>query len=178
MTSIPNLRLRQANEPLSISTQLAWWTTSGGSTFIPSGMPTSGSPSHSGQTTTTPLTTNSDLIITNFTTQVPVSTITQPSATFTSFSQSIVTATSTLPTSVSAFATVSAAAQSDGVPGPSASAIPIGGFLNSNPVCLGHGLDSAAEGILAALVLPSAIGLVIWVCFLVRSITTHLIALN
>ena len=39
-------------------------------------------------------------------------------------------------------------------------------YSTADPVCVGHGLDSAAVGLLSAVIIPSAIGLILWVrCF-------------
>jgi len=85
------------------------------------------------------------------TTAIPVTTITQGGTTSTSFSQFISIQTlstysqSTASTSVSAaFATSS---------------------IGASPLstCLGKGIDAAAAGIIASIILPTAIGLVLWV---------------
>ncbi|KAF9535881.1 hypothetical protein CPB83DRAFT_40825 [Crepidotus variabilis] len=89
-----------------------------------------------------------------FTTSIPVTTITQPSTTFTSFSQSIVTQLpSSTPLSVSSSNTASAS------------------FSTSStdsrlvPICPGGGIDAAAAGMLATIIVPSVIGLILWLIF-------------
>lgn len=44
---------------------------------------------------------------------------------------------------------------------------------NTSPICAGHGFDSAATGIIATVVIPSAIGLFLWVGDLVHLTFTH-----
>lgn len=77
------------------------------------------------------------------TSQVPITTITEPSTTITSFSQSLITSI------------------------PSASAFPaaqtIGSNLAVNPVCIGDGLDSSSIALLSTILVPSLIGLFLWV---------------
>ena len=50
---------------------------------------------------------------------------------------------------------------------PSTSALPTPNslLLNSQPICIGDGLDVSAIGLISTLVLPSAVGLIIWVCY-------------
>ena len=69
--------------------------------------------------------------------------ITQPSTTFTSSLQTVVTTTISTPTQL---------------PSPS----PLGA-LQVRPVCIGDGIDALAYGALATLLLPSAVGLLLWV---------------
>ncbi|PPQ90938.1 hypothetical protein CVT25_008249 [Psilocybe cyanescens] len=90
-----------------------------------------------------------------FTTTFPITTVTQDSTTFTSFSESVVIRSATLsPTSSSMTSVVSAAfSTSDPI------------LSRSGEVCLGSGLDSAAAGILAVVIVPSAIGFILWLTF-------------
>ncbi|KAK7058587.1 hypothetical protein VNI00_002223 [Paramarasmius palmivorus] len=101
------------------------------------------------------------IFTTTFTTSVPVSTVISQSTTFTSFSQSLVTTTvnsgsqfptSSLPSSSSTSGTA--------LPGESA-----GQISSQAPVCLGNGLDTQSDGLIASLVLFSGIGLLIWLLF-------------
>ncbi|THV01445.1 hypothetical protein K435DRAFT_750308 [Dendrothele bispora CBS 962.96] len=149
----------------------AWWTTSGGSTFIPSA--TTQEPSsqssvsdHSDSSSNPP--TNSTRgsngsggALTTFTSSVAVSTFTQDSTTFTSFTPSVIT--SSLPsftTSVS-----STASRSQSASAGLSSTTPGGQLEFNDPVCIGDGIDSISDGVLASIVLPSAIGLIIWLIF-------------
>ncbi|RPD82440.1 hypothetical protein L226DRAFT_528605 [Lentinus tigrinus ALCF2SS1-7] len=181
-SAIPSTtRLRRtANDDtsmFSISAQSDWWTTSGGSTFLPTGpsassptassppspssaIPSLSSPSSPPLTSasTTLTSTTSSLIpasatssslslsssFTTFTTSVPV-TVSNPSTTFTSFTESIVTSARV----VTAFP--------DTVTGQTAAVI--------DPVCVGDGVDTGSLGLLSTLLIPSVIGLLIWLLF-------------
>jgi hypothetical protein len=84
------------------------------------------------------------------TTAIPVTTITQGGTTLTSFSQSISTQTlSTYPQSMSTSASAAFATSSVGT-------LPLS-------TCPGKGIDAAAAGIIASIILPTAIGLILWV---------------
>ncbi|KAJ7597412.1 hypothetical protein C8J56DRAFT_920009 [Mycena floridula] len=138
-------------------TQSLWWTTSGGSVFLPSGSethPASTAISRSDSATTP----NSGL--TTFTTAIPVTTITEASTTITSFSQSVIVSSLSPSSTIPSFT-------SSGTAGSSFSTVTPIGKLDSGPVCIGQGLDSASEGLLASIILPSAIGLLIWLLFAV-----------
>ncbi|KAF8167474.1 hypothetical protein B0H34DRAFT_18533 [Crassisporium funariophilum] len=88
----------------------------------------------------------------DFTSTIPVTTITQATTTFTSFTETVITlGSSTIPQSMSS--SVSAAFSTS-----SAESIP-------DPVCAGNGFDSAAAGIIAAVVIPSVLGLILWIIF-------------
>ena len=86
--------------------------------------------------------TSGQIVTTTFTSSV-LTIITQPSTTFTSSAQTVVTTTI------------------------SASVYPSSPFLSSatrvQPVCIGDGVDALAYGALAALLVPSAVGLLLWV---------------
>jgi len=84
-----------------------------------------------------------------YTTMVPVTTVTQPSTTFTSYSPSIVYSSSNpaLPVSATPFTPTNS---------PSLG-------ITTVFVCPGRGIDATAAGILAAVIIPSIIGLIIWV---------------
>jgi len=164
--SYPNLRPRRPNDALT--TLAAWWTTSDGSVFIPSETtpaPSSSSsaiPDHSASISSQ--FTNSSIgnggdggALTTFTTSVAVSTFTQDSTTFTSFTPSVVTSSLSSPTS-SSFPSRSQSA-SAGL----SSTTPSSQLEFHNPVCIGDGLDSISDGVIASIVLPTAIGLVLWV---------------
>lgn len=126
--------------------------------------------------TPTPLTTNVVPGITIFTTTYPVATIFQDTMTFTSYAESIVISTLTSSASISMNTpptsstpqitnTLSSIALSE-TASPNNEA-PINDATISNTVCVGHGLDAASEGVLAAIVLSGVIGLTIWVSSLV-----------
>ncbi|KAG5647674.1 hypothetical protein DXG03_008397 [Asterophora parasitica] len=103
-----------------------------------------------------------------FTSIIPVTTVMEPTTTFTSFSETILTLASssdsiTSPgpaSSISSLPTSSTTSTSAIFSTESATL-----ELNSEPVCIGHGLDSSSEGLIASLVLPSAIGLLLWFLF-------------
>jgi hypothetical protein len=139
-----------------------WWTTSNGSVFLPTATPTSSynvpysesshttqsapssslQPSNSnnpgpGLSFPSPYALSSGQVLSTFTTSYPV-TVTQPSTTYISYSQTVV-----------------ATPVFDSSADPSS--------VNSKSICVGDGLDSAAQGLLASLIIPSAIGLIIWV---------------
>ncbi|KIM47616.1 hypothetical protein M413DRAFT_439287 [Hebeloma cylindrosporum] len=92
-----------------------------------------------------------------FTTTFPVTTVTQPTTTFTSFTESIVTqypssSASTLSNSISSTASAALSTQS---------------LIQSRTgaLCPGDGFDSAAAGIIATVLIPTAIGLILWLIF-------------
>ncbi|TDL28546.1 hypothetical protein BD410DRAFT_759887 [Rickenella mellea] len=89
-------------------------------------------------------------IVSTGVTSVPVTTFTSGSSTFTSFSATTYTTTSPAPSS-------------------SGTSLPQSGSLNagSQPICIGNGLDIAGVGILSSLIIPSAIGLLLWLIFAV-----------
>ncbi|GLB35780.1 putative calcium-dependent channel, 7TM region, putative phosphate [Lyophyllum shimeji] len=105
-----------------------------------------------------------------FTTAIPVTTVTQPSTTFTSFSETIITIISSSDSNTSP-GPVSSPAPSTSSPTSSASRAFSSGSPTNQPVigtqqiCIGNGLDSSAEGLLASLIVPTAIGLVLWLLF-------------
>ncbi|KAF7297179.1 MPN domain-containing protein [Mycena indigotica] len=129
-----------------------WWTTSNGSVFLPTSTHASRSSSAfvsststipSSSTESQPPSSLSSGGLTTFTTTFPT-TITQPTTTFTSLAESVVV------TPVSAAATTTFA--------------PVGANAN-NPVCIGSGVDASSDGLLAAIIIPSFIGLLIWALF-------------
>ncbi|KAJ7353421.1 hypothetical protein DFH08DRAFT_856840 [Mycena albidolilacea] len=138
----------------SLSFQQNWYTTSNGSVFIPSATKSS-SESHASSTTPSPsvsfsslpLTSNSipsaSGSLTTFTSTFPT-TVTEPTTTFTSLAESVVV------TGASALATTTLSPQAN---------------LNSNPVCIGSGTDASSDGLLASIIVPSLIGLLIWLLF-------------
>ncbi|KAH8099276.1 hypothetical protein BXZ70DRAFT_289357 [Cristinia sonorae] len=146
-----------------------WWTTSGGSTFIPgsSQTPQSSLPAPSQtpvlQSSIIASTTGWGLSSTQagpsnptspvpqqspsvnlYTSTLPV-TITEGSSTFVSLSQSVYTSTS-VATALPESATISSS-------------------LRTNPVCIGDGLDASSIGLLSTILIPTAIGLLIWLLF-------------
>lgn len=173
MTSEPFLRHRHHHEDIRDDFNEYWWTTSGGSTFIPSGtepgpsdtsswpqpsIPTTAIPPSppfsqpsTFQTSSTPASSSSSSLsnptpsdddVFSVTTSTPI-VFSEPSTTFTSFSQTVFLSTrpaSALP-----------AAQT-GTP-----------ELQVQPVCIGDGLDAQSLSLIATIVVPSVIGLVLWV---------------
>ncbi|KAI0375116.1 hypothetical protein BV20DRAFT_960185 [Pilatotrama ljubarskyi] len=167
---------RQAHDDTSIMSSALknqWWSTSDGSTFLPtatssssvaasspsanpSAIPTTSRPSvtttSSGHTSTSPIPPSSassgpvflSSSLTTFTTSVPIA-VSDPSTTFTSFSLSTVTSSRVF-TAFPDSETVQAAALVE-------------------PVCIGDGVDASSLGLLATLVIPSVIGLLIWLLF-------------
>ncbi|KAI9065843.1 hypothetical protein FKP32DRAFT_1566891 [Trametes sanguinea] len=158
---------------MSNTPQNQWWSTSDGSTFLPtqtsqsslapsspstdpsaipsssrlsatatSGSSTPNSSVPSSATTSGSVVFTSDL--TTFTTSVPI-TVSDPSTTFTSYSQFTVTSSQV----------VTAA--------PDTQTAHVVALVE--PVCVGDGLDAYSWGLLAAVVVPSVIGLLIWLLF-------------
>ena len=145
-----------------------WWTTSGDSTFLPTTLPCSeipDAPTCSPDTLTTTSYTSSAIpttiftppttptptagIPTTFTTSVPVTTITTSDATFTSWSMTEFTslpASSTLSESTSAFPSETPTSN-----------------VGVKDLCAGDRLDASAEGLIASAILPTILGLIIWV---------------
>ncbi|KAL0951690.1 hypothetical protein HGRIS_008366 [Hohenbuehelia grisea] len=179
----------------SSTVQNNWWTTSGGSTFLPSGpnpdtktntnANTNTNPNANSDTNTnSPTNANSNTgaagtgapstTVLTVTSSVPVATVTDESTTFTSFSESLITTTSIFGAS-SGLSSLSSPTSS---PSPSPSALsandpavsgtPQGKFAaQSQPVCLGDGVDAYSEGLIASVIVPSVIGLIIWAIFAV-----------
>ena len=111
-----------------------------------------------------------------------LSSASRKSTTFTTFPQSIMTSTSamasTIPTfsssipvsTIATFATsISASASTITTKSPTSTASAAASSISpsivsqSNIVCIGHGLDVSATGLIATVVLPSAVGLILWV---------------
>ncbi|KAI5898056.1 uncharacterized protein SCHCODRAFT_080873 [Schizophyllum commune H4-8] len=144
------------------SSNLHWWTTSGGSTFLPSGSEepatstdgTSTSSAYTSDPTDSSTGAGGSGTLTTFTSSIPISTITQSSTTLTSFSDSVVS--SYISNTISPSFTSSSGASN-----------PTGRLnsANSIPVCAGDGLDASSDGILASVVFSSAVGLLIWLLF-------------
>ena len=126
------------------------WAASGASTVLASEPQSSSSPSPTYQPADTSSYTSAVGQGTTYTTFSSI-TITQSSTTFTSFGQVLVTTPlSSLSTSASAaFSSATSVGQIESV---------------TRPVCIGDGLDVSADGLIAAAVLPSAVGLLLWVC--------------
>ncbi|KAK0208655.1 hypothetical protein DFS33DRAFT_1304877 [Desarmillaria ectypa] len=156
------------------TTQADWWTTSDGSTFIPSGSepasevsPTASpdtqvseadpSSYYSGQYTSG---SSADVSTTVFTSTFPIMTITNSATIFTSYSDSIATKTFT-----NSF--TESLPSGTALSGEVAPSVQFAASSQINPTCVGNGLDAAADGLLASLVLPSAVGLIIWLIFAV-----------
>jgi hypothetical protein len=90
-----------------------------------------------------------------FTTTFPLTTVTQPTTTFTSFTESIVTQYPSSP----------ASSLSHSIPSAASAALSTQSLIQSRtgPLCPGDGFDSAAAGIIATVLIPAAIGLLLWV---------------
>ncbi|KAJ7777612.1 hypothetical protein DFH07DRAFT_731180 [Mycena maculata] len=144
-----------------VSAQQNWYTTSNGSVFIPSGTDpgstyTSSSSSASFSLTASPSGSFSSVVpiggattpaglsgpLTTFTSTYP-STITGPTTTFTILAESVVI-TGALATTTSS---------------------PNQANSDASPVCIGQGTDSSSDGLLASIIIPSVIGLLIWLLF-------------
>ncbi|KAK0246151.1 hypothetical protein EDD85DRAFT_803276 [Armillaria nabsnona] len=156
------------------TTDTNWWTTSDGSTSTPSGSEPASevspaaslatqvsdmdpSLSHSGPYA---LGSSAGVSTTVFTSTFPVTTITNSATTFTSYSDSIATKTFTN-SLLGSFPSGTA------LSGESTPSVQFAASSQVNPTCVGDGLDAAADGLLASLVLPSAVGLIIWLIFAV-----------
>ncbi|KAJ7778491.1 hypothetical protein B0H16DRAFT_1683704 [Mycena metata] len=134
---------------MSVSAQQNWYTTSNGSVFIPSSTRSSSQSSHStlspsvlSFSTIPSLSTAPSSLppgFTSYTTTFPT-TVTGPATTYTSLAESVVI--------TQAIATITLAPQ-----------------LNANSVCIGSGTDSSSNGLLASIIIPSFIGLLIWLLF-------------
>ncbi|KAJ4485701.1 hypothetical protein J3R30DRAFT_3655075 [Lentinula aciculospora] len=140
-------------------------TTSGGTTIttIPSTTSSLLYSSSSGN-----LASGSSLKTTTITSSFPISTVAQQSTTFTSFSQSIFT--TTIPISLSAISsgtgpTSSESSRSTSASAASSSSTPASQLSSNSPICIGNGVDSSSDGVLAALIVPSVVGLIIWLIF-------------
>lgn len=90
-----------------------------------------------------------------FTTSFPLTTVTQPTTTFTSFTEYIVTQYPSSP----------ASSPSHSFPPAASAALSTESLIQSRtgPLCPGDGFDSAAAGIIATVLIPAAIGLILWV---------------
>ncbi|KAJ7223061.1 hypothetical protein GGX14DRAFT_426660 [Mycena pura] len=142
-----------------MSFQQNWFTTSNGSVFIPSATPSHSTSSHPASTSFSQTPSSSSIPIppsstqplsaslTTFTTSFST-TVARPTTTFTSLAESVVV------TQVSAFETTTFS------PGSQVGAL-------SNPVCLGDGVDASSDGLLASIIIPSIIGLLLWLVFAV-----------
>ncbi|KAJ3879447.1 hypothetical protein F5051DRAFT_402847 [Lentinula edodes] len=123
---------------------------------------------NSGSTTgSTTESSSSSFKATTITDSFPISTVTQQSTTFTSFSQSILTTSIPI---FSATSTISSRTSTASFPSTStsvaaSSSTPANQLSSNSPICIGNGVDSSSDGVLAALILPSAIGLIIWLLF-------------
>ncbi|KAJ7620563.1 hypothetical protein DFH06DRAFT_67290 [Mycena polygramma] len=146
----------------SVSLHQNWYTTSNGSVFIPSGTEpgstksksssshASLTPSSSASFSSIPVTPSAPTSaapsgsgLTTFTTTFPT-TITEPTTTFTSLAESVVI------TDAGSIATMTSSPQLNS---------------NSHPVCIGSGTDASSDGLLASIIIPSLIGLLIWLLF-------------
>ncbi|KAF5374939.1 hypothetical protein D9758_000569 [Tetrapyrgos nigripes] len=159
--SHPHLRLRRPDDvPTPIA---AWWTTSGGSTFIPSATGSTDDTTHQSKPTSSQSVDSTSVgggggVPTTFTTSVAVSTYTQDSTTVTSFTPTVITTTLRSSSSFSSSQSSSASAGAT-------NSTPLSQLGFHDPVCVGQGLDSVSDGILASIILPAAIGLIIWLVF-------------
>ncbi|TFK26704.1 hypothetical protein FA15DRAFT_754865 [Coprinopsis marcescibilis] len=87
-----------------------------------------------------------------FTTDIPITTVTNPATTFTSFSQSIIIGSRVQPSASTLIPINVTSTPQNGA-----------GFLVNT--CAGSGIDAAASGVLTALVVPGLIGLILWLAF-------------
>jgi len=105
-----------------------------------------------------------------FTSTFPVTTVTQPTTTFTSFTEALVTQ----------YPSPSTSSSSRNIPLTASAAYSTQSLIQSRtgPLCVGDGFDSTAAGIIAAVLIPSAIGLILWASrlyqFLLLLETDHL----
>ncbi|KAI0328490.1 hypothetical protein GY45DRAFT_1355089 [Cubamyces sp. BRFM 1775] len=173
-TKRPRRQAYDDTVPMPSSLENMWWSTSDGSTFLPTATSPSSSvtpsssssdssaiPSSSRLSATTAsssrtptslipasATTSGTVVLssslTTFTTSVPV-TIHDSSTTFTSFEQTTVTSSRVF----TAF--------------PDTETVHANALIE--PVCIGDGVDSYSLGLLTAVVVPSVIGLLIWLFF-------------
>ncbi|KAI0347698.1 hypothetical protein BDW22DRAFT_1479635 [Trametopsis cervina] len=165
MTSILSLRNKRAPQDSTYDNNDFWWTTSGGSTFIPSDTPTpsgdtptpsippslSATSSFSTQPTSISLSSSnptsnpssSDDTVTVIS-SIPII-ITEPATTFTSFTQTTILSTRT------------ASALGDTQTGASS--------LQVQSVCIGDGVDAQSLGLVTTVIVPSVLGLVLWIIF-------------
>ncbi|KAK0465471.1 uncharacterized protein EV420DRAFT_1637605 [Desarmillaria tabescens] len=153
-------------------TQTNWWTTSDVSTFISSGLETASEVSPTASPDTQVSETGSSLYYsgsyasgssagvstTVFTSPFPVTTITNSATIFTSYSDLI--GTKTFTNSFNMSLPSDTALSDEATP-----SVQFAASSQINPTCVGNGLDAAADGLLASLVIPSAIGLIIWLIF-------------
>ncbi|KAJ7160781.1 hypothetical protein C8R46DRAFT_1223124 [Mycena filopes] len=133
---------------MSVSAQQNWWTTSNGSVFIPSS--TRPSSSHSG-TTLSP--------------SASFSSIPPPSAPPSSLPSGLTSYTTTFPTTVVGAATTYTSLAESVVITQAIATNTLAPQVNANSVCIGSGTDSSSNGLLASIIIPSFIGLLIWLLF-------------
>ncbi|KAI0686067.1 hypothetical protein BC835DRAFT_1408645 [Cytidiella melzeri] len=152
-----------------------WWTTSGGSTFIPSGT----EPPSVSSSPTLPLSSVASLSTFSYTQLPPI----QPSATpvptllsntiptsLSLTSGDVATITSSLPVIITQSSTTfTSFSETTLLTTGTASALPdsVTGIssLQVQPVCIGDGVDTQSLGLLSTVVVPSVIGLVLWLIF-------------
>ncbi|CAK5270978.1 unnamed protein product [Mycena citricolor] len=167
---------------MAVSGHQLWWTTSNGSVFIPSKTSSSTSTtesasdehSQSSVRSTSPASASSTSSpLTSFTTSSPASSVsttnTIPTVPASGVISSLTTFTTTFPTTITQpTTTFTSLAESVVVTTAATTTIPANQALaSSNPVCIGAGTDSSTDGVLASLILPSVIGLLIWILFAV-----------
>ncbi|KAJ3750872.1 hypothetical protein DFH05DRAFT_1468929 [Lentinula detonsa] len=173
-----DLATRQRRQATASHEQQDWLTTiiSGGSTITTIPPTTSSSQSSSVSSSTNSATTNfttetglNSLTVTTITSSFPISTVTQQSTTLTSFSQSIFTTSIPISHASSIISAgtsgTSTSLRSTSVSAAVSSSTPVGQLSSNSPICVGNGVDSSSDGVLATLILPSAIGLIIWLLF-------------
>ncbi|TCD68080.1 hypothetical protein EIP91_011533 [Steccherinum ochraceum] len=151
-----------------------WWTTSGGSTFIPGSSPPHASHSSTSSTppsqtsTRSPFPTSSGA---SSSTSNPSQTLGPPgpSSIPLSPSDTLYTLTSTFPVTITGpSTTITAFSQSVYTSTGVATALPESqtiSNLQTGPVCIGDGLDASSIGLLSSIVIPTAIGLLLWLLF-------------
>jgi calcium permeable stress-gated cation channel len=131
------------------------WTSSSSGSLHPSG--TGGQPSsvtsygsHTSHPTSTLSASTSYTTTFTSTSAYPVTTVSRSDTTFTSYSTTVYTSSSVI------YATPSAQVNAN---------------YNPPPVCIGNGLDIQSMGLLSTLIIPSVVGLIIWVRSLLSSLT-------
>ncbi|KAJ7091404.1 hypothetical protein B0H15DRAFT_234366 [Mycena belliarum] len=158
-----------------------WWTTSNGSVFLPSGTEpgssksTDRSSSSSFSLTATASGSGSGSGSGSFSSALPPATTPSASATATRTGTGtgtgpLTTFTSTFPTTITgATTTFTSLAESlvttDALATSTTAAPNSQAVSNAAPVCIGAGTDASANGLLASIIIPSVIGLLIWLLF-------------
>ncbi|KAF4604854.1 hypothetical protein EYR40_003636 [Pleurotus pulmonarius] len=121
-----------------------------------------------------PTISGSDLFATEtLTSTFPVTTIFEATTTSTSFSESVFTTTLAIPNTLSSPAftssvsstTTSSSGTAMSANGPQSTSGSLQVGAQSQPICAGKGVDASAAGLIATIIVPSVIGLIIWITF-------------